>query len=332
MSDLTTFNPSKVPARIKERKGELSAMAKALAGNSGNSSKRISIKGGVFRLMSGGKQIGKMDDRHMDVVVVNAAPKVSRVLYLKKWDGGDSTTAPDCWSNDGEKPDASIDEPQHTNCADCDQNVAGSGEGNSRKCRFQQRVAVVLPNDMDGDVMQLAVPGASLFGKGSGDDRPLQEYARFLAASGIDPNEVITQISFDTDSESPKLFFKPKRWLTDEEHEVAVKQGDSPEAKSAVVMTVAQQDSVSAPAPAIEGTRPQKAKPATVAEDDTDDEEEDEPAPPKAAKKAKPAAVVEDDTDDEDEAPAVRKPAAKKAAAPAKSSLADMAAQWDDED
>lgn len=324
MNDMVAFNPSKLPARLKDRKGEMSALAKSLAGES-NNSKRISIKGGVFRLMAGGKQIGKMDERHMDVVVVNAAPKVSRVLYLKKWDG-DAPAGPDCWSNDGDKPDASIKEPQHSNCADCEQNVSGSGEGTSRKCRFQQRIAVVLPDQMDGDVLQLAVPGASLFGKGVSDDRPLKEYARFLSASGIDPDEVVTQISFDTDSESPKLFFKAKRWLTDEEHEIAVQQGATKDAQDAVVMTVAQRDGDAEVAPpAMEGARPKKAKPAPEVEDDA---EEEAPAPkPKA--KAKPEPVVEDEVDE----PEVRKPA-KAAAAPAakKSSLANMAAEWDDED
>jgi hypothetical protein len=50
MNAVTVFNPGAVrPAYAKQ--GELSAVAKALAGG-GASGKRLSIKGSVFRLMT----------------------------------------------------------------------------------------------------------------------------------------------------------------------------------------------------------------------------------------------------------------------------------------
>ena len=56
MSNITMFNPSQVPAFA--RNAELSDTTKALLGGaSGLSTKRISIKGGVFRLVAGGKEI-----------------------------------------------------------------------------------------------------------------------------------------------------------------------------------------------------------------------------------------------------------------------------------
>lgn len=81
MSDLTLFNASQVPDFA--RNNELSETALALTGGgTGGSSKRISIKGGVFRLVSGGKEIAAIDDRHLDVIIVKAAPKVSRIFTL----------------------------------------------------------------------------------------------------------------------------------------------------------------------------------------------------------------------------------------------------------
>jgi len=54
MSNVAVFNPSQVPAFAKKR-GELSAVAKALAGGgAGGGGKNISIKGGVFRLIAVG--------------------------------------------------------------------------------------------------------------------------------------------------------------------------------------------------------------------------------------------------------------------------------------
>ena len=217
MSNVAVFNPNQLPAFA--RTGELSDVAKALAGGGVSAGKRISIKGGVFRLLSGGKEVAAIDERFLDVVIVKAAPKVARTFYMAKYDG-DVAAAPDCWSNDGDKPDAKSKNIQSDTCASCPQNVAGSGNGQSRACRYQQRLAVVLANNVEGDVMQLALPATSIFGKEDGENRPLQAYARWLVAQSVDPSMVVTRMKFDTKAEAPKLFFKAMRWLTDEEYEV----------------------------------------------------------------------------------------------------------------
>ncbi len=314
MSNVSLFNPSQVPAFA--RNNELSDTAKALTGGgAGAGIKRISIKGGVFRLVSGGKEIASVDDRHLDVIIVKAAPKVSRVFYMAKYDA-ENPAGPDCWSNDGEKPDASIDSPQAVTCMSCPQNIAGSGNGNSRACRYQQRLAVVLENNPTGDVLQLTLPATSIFGKEEGDKRPLQAFARYLAVQSppINPEQIVTRMRFDTKAEAPKLFFQPMRWLTDEEYAIVQRQSTTADAQRAVVMTVAAADGITKAAPvALPG------KPPAVEEDEA-------PAKPKA-KKAK-AEVVEDDGSE----PEVRKDAAKPSAVPEKKSkLADIVSDWDDE-
>ena len=316
MSNVTIFNQGAVPAFVKNRTG-LSAVAKALAGSGGgDGGKRISIKGGVFRLYSSGKEVAAIEERYLDVVIVAAAPKIGRVFYMKSYDG--EANAPDCWSGDGEKPSADASNKQAATCTDCAQNVAGSGQGNSRACRYQQRVAVVLANDMEGDVLQLTLPAKSIFGKEEGDNRPLQAYARFLLAqtpNPVDPSEVVTRLKFDTQSESPKLFFKAMRWLSDDEYPNIAEKGQSPEAQKAIAMFVS--NNVAAPL-AIGGKRPT----AKVVE-----EEEEAPAPASKAKKAKTEPVAED----EGEEPTVRKEEKKPSAVPAKkSSLAAMVDDWDE--
>jgi hypothetical protein len=185
---------------------------------------------------------------------------------------------------------------------------------------------VTLANNIEGDVMQLSLPATSIFGKDEGDNRPLQAYARWLVAQGVDPSTVVTRMKFDTASESPKLFFKAMRWLTDEEFAEATKQGDTAEAKKAITMDSAGMD-MGKPADALAGKAPAKAKPVPVMEEE--DEEEEAPAPkPKA--KAKPAPVVEEA--EEEEEPVVKKAAAAKpTAVPGKKALADVVADWDDE-
>ena len=322
MTNIALFNPSNVPAFA--RNNELSETAKALTGGGvGTSTKRISIKGGVFRLLAGGKEIASIDERFLDVIIVKAAPKVSRIFYAKSYDG-DNITGPDCWSNDGERPDAFAEHKQATSCMNCPQNIAGSGQGNSRACRYQQRLAVVLENNIEGDVLQLTLPATSVFGKEDGDKRPLQAFARNLALQNppISPEMLVTRMKFDTKAEAPKLHFAPSRWLTDEEYAIVKTQGESDEAKRAVVMTVAAADGVKpASKLAIEGTRPMGEL----------TKEEDAPAyEPIAAKaskaKAKPA-VEEDDAE-----PEIRKESAKPSAVPAKKGkLADIVSDWDDE-
>jgi len=268
----------------------------------------------VFRLVAGGKEIANIEDRHLDVIVVKAAPKVSRIFYMGKYDKDAAAVAPDCWSNDGDMPDKSIKSPQASNCAKCQQNIAGSGNGNSRACRYQQRLAVVLANNPSGDVLQVTLPATSIFGKGEGDKLPLQAFARWAATQTppVNLDTVVTRMKFDTTAESPKLVFSPQRWLTDEEYETVQEKAQSVEAQRAVMMTPAGADGVTKPAPMVlDGKRPDVA------------EEEDEA--PKPKKKAAPA-VSEDDE------PEVRKAAPKSETVPAKKGkLADIVADWDDE-
>lgn len=297
MSNVVAFNPSQVPEFAKT--GALSPLAKTLAGGGGGQSgKRISIKGGVFRLISDGKEVAAIEDRFLDVVVVAAASKISRTYYGEAYNP-DNPAPPACWSADGEKPDASAKEPQHINCAGCPQNIKGSGQGESRACRFSQRLAVVLANDVEGDVLQLTLPATSVFGKEDGDNRPLQAYAKWLAAQSVGPDMVVTRMKFDTKAQSPKLFFKPMRWLTDEEHEVCVKKGQTPEAVKAITMTVAQTDKTVEKPIALEGKAP-KAKAKVEEPEEVDEPEvrkEKEPPAPKA--KTKLSNVVDEwDTDD----------------------------------
>jgi len=334
MSNVALFNPGQLPSFAK--KGELSDTAKALMGN-GSTGKRISIKGGVFRLISGGKEVANIEERYLDVVIVKAAPKVSRTFYMAKYDG-DTAAAPDCWSNDGDTPDASIKEPQSKTCEGCPQNISGSGEGESRACRFQQRLAVVMANDIEGDVLQLTVPAKSLFGKEEGENRPLQAYARWLVAQSVDPSMVITRMKFDTKAESPKLFFKAMRWLTEDEFETATKQGEHPDAAQAVVQTAGAMDKAK-PADSLAGTPPKaKAKVAPAPEPEPEEEEGEAPPPPpkakaKAAAKPKAAPAPAPEEEEEEEAtPVVREKAAKTNAVPAKKDLASVVANWDDED
>lgn len=234
MSDITLFQSNNLPDYLKEV--ELDDLTKSLAGNT--SVKRISIRGGVFRLMVSGEEVAKNENRAMHIVIVNGGRQIARQYYEGKYTPGESS-APDCWSNDGDKPDASIENPQHSTCEGCPQNIKGSGQGDSRACRFQQRLAVLLADDIKGDVYQLSLAATSIFGRGDVDKMPFQQYAKYVGSQGKNINTLVTEMRLDSDSATPKLTFKPVRFLSREEWEVARDKGDSPAAKAAITQTPA---------------------------------------------------------------------------------------------
>ena len=260
MSDLALLNKN-LPAHLKAI--ELDATTKALMGGGGGDSKRISIEGGVWKMMVNGKEVAKNEDRTMNVVIVAAAPKKSRTFYASAYKKG-VVTAPDCWSADSEVPDAKAKNPQSKKCADCPQNIKGSGQGDSKACRFSQRLAVVLENDIAGDVYQLTLPATSIWSEGTNGKWALSTYAKMVASKGIPISSVVTEMRFDTDSATPKIVFKAVRYLETSEFETAMEQGKTDAATRAITMTVAQADGVKEDAEEFE-TAAEEAAPVAAA-------------------------------------------------------------------
>jgi hypothetical protein len=243
-------------------------------------------------LLVNGKEIAQKEERNLNVVIVAASSKVARTYYAGTYKKGVSAP-PDCWSANGDYPDKSVETPQSTGCANCPQNIKGSGQGDGRACRFSQRIAVVLDNDIGGDVFQLVLPSTSIFGEGEAGKWPLQMYAKMIGAKGVPITAVVTEMRFDTASSTPKITFKPVRFLESNEIQTAIEQGKSTEAIKAITMTVA------------------KAK------DDTPALEA-----PKAEIKAKPVEL---------EAEPVKRTAKKEEPTP-KKDLAKVLSDWDDEE
>lgn len=242
MSNIIPLDFNQVPAFAKQK----SAVAQALDGSLNSGIKRLSIKGGTFRYIAGGQEIAKIPERFLDIVVVNAAPHIGRTFYAKAYDSDAKAEAPDCWSVDGVKPDEKAKSKQADNCMHCPKNAKGSGnKGDSKACRYSQRLAVVLANDIGGEVLQLTLPATSIFGEGSKEaGATLQGYYKALSARSIDLAALVTRASFDTDKEAPTLGFTAKGWLTQEEYNLAVEQGKSDAAKRAITMTVFEADGV----------------------------------------------------------------------------------------
>ena len=95
----------------------------------------------------------------------------------------------------------------------------------------------MLDNDISGDVLQLALPAQSIFGKGEKGKLPLEAYVKFLAGHNLPVTAVVTEMRFDTNSATPKLTFKPVRPLEQDEYTAVAGRADSSEALAAVTMS-----------------------------------------------------------------------------------------------
>ena len=258
MSQLTLFsNGAAVPAYLRADQDDATD---ALAGGS-SSYKRISVRGSVWRMIVSGKEVAQNEDRALNMIIVAAAPNNSRTFYGKTFVEGEALR-PDCTSLNGDKPDASIKNPQASTCAACPQNIAGSGPNGARACRYSRRLAVVLENDLsdEASVYQLVVPAQSLFGTGENGKLPLTAYAQFLKANGVQVTGVVTEARFDTSSSTPKITFRAVRPLTEEEYYFAKEKGKTIEAINAISFDPASMDLCEAPKAQSVSARPSAAK------------------------------------------------------------------------
>lgn len=243
MSEITLFKENgNLPAYL--RNIELDADTLAIAGG-GNTFKRISIRGGVFRMVVGGKEIATKEGRSLDVVVVRAAHKPSRTFYEGAYKEGEKV-APACWSTDGVKPDEGVVNKQASTCANCPQNIKGSGNGEGRACRFSRRMAVVLADDLQGDIYQFVIPATSIFGAGEPNKLPFEAYVQLLKAHNIPLGAAVTEVRFDTQATGQKLLFRAVKPLEEGEHEIIKARGEDPAALAAIRMSVSQTDKVPA--------------------------------------------------------------------------------------
>lgn len=234
LATLLASNPSLVQTGLDE---DTLAVA---GGSSGGQTKRLSIKGGVFRKYAGGKEIGAIEDRHMNIIIVKMAHKASRMFYDKGYKEGEKVS-PVCWSNDSEHPDAEVKNPVASSCSACPNSAKNSGAtGQGTACRLSWRTAVVLPNDPSGDVMQLVLPATSSFGKEDNGRFPFRPYVQHLASHNVSAGRIITKMQFDTKSPTPKVLFSPAGAVPDGDLEIIARQAKTTAAEMAIKLSVYQ--------------------------------------------------------------------------------------------
>jgi hypothetical protein len=273
--------PAHIAARIaaRQQSGQRSSIAAAIVSESA-SPPRISIRAGRYRLVEGG--VETVVGTELDVIIVGANPKVSKIFFAGAYDANAENVRPACFSNDGVRPDVSVDSPVSDNCAICPHNVLGSkilpSGAKSKLCSDQRHLAVVPAVD-PSKVYALTVPVSGM--------KSLREYFKDLDNYGVGPEEAITELGFDDQASYPKITFSHKGYVP----EKAIAKVDGLIASDAVKVATRVIAPTPSAGPALQGPA---ASPAIAAPQAplVDDAYEDEAAPaaatPPPAKAAKP--------------------------------------------
>lgn len=215
------------PAATGARQRENNINASVIMGGAGYPV--LSIKGKVFAIVKDSERkplIRRMKDEEDNVVdvpvaalqlaVVRANSK-GRVFYAKSFVDGEDNQKPTCFSHDGLRPDASVDEPQAGNCQLCPHAQWGtktSSDGAAVKgtaCTVRTRLAVTDPKDPKLTTYLLNVP--------AGSRASFSDAVKTADSHGKNYNEVVMKISFDNEAPSPKLVFQPCGLVSDEVYE-----------------------------------------------------------------------------------------------------------------
>lgn len=217
MSNIIPLSEGKMPARFKNRDvSALMAEFKTGAGT-GASFPIISIKGKIFTIVEDKVKTVMPNPKdpesaasYIEAVVIRTNPGKAKVFYKKGFKEGEDMGRPDCHSNDGVTPDADVAAPACKSCAACPNNAWGSRVNESgqkgRLCGDSKKLAIAAADNLDKQYL-IRVPAASLKG--------WDEFVNALTKRGIPANEVVTKISFDQETATPKLVFKPVGFLSD---------------------------------------------------------------------------------------------------------------------
>lgn len=209
----------------------------------------------------------------------------------------DEIKAPDCWSNDGKLPDASIKMPQSKKCEGCPMSKKGSKISENNKatvaCSSHLMLAVVPASKLDFTPLRLKLAITSIWDKDGTEEQAKgwyawDQYVDFLRSRNVkNTGMLVTKIKFDLATDYPKMLFSAAGWFDTEQSAKIIdlqKSDDVKQLLSRAWAAKAPEDAPAAPAEELE----EKAGPAP-----TPAKQKAQTAPP-----TPPQAAVDDDDDD----------------------------------
>jgi len=303
---------AEVPAYILNPDLARQANEEALAGISTGYAARLKLAGKQFALVDGnGNETpyppaklvpGPDGNLYLPVVVLRAKKELQKSFYLTAFNPNAEAQAPDCFSNDGVRPDPSATAPQCDLCASCPQNAYGSGKDqqsnptNGKACADTKILAVFIPN---AGVHSFKIPPASLKNWGL--------YVKQLSNAGIPLGMVKTLVGFEMTVSFPVLVFQFGGWVPQEVTEKLAAMAQTSEVEEIVSAQIkatakpaapaVQKPQVAAPvqAPVVDDLGLGLGTPEPPKQTRTRKPKEDNVVQHPAAAPAAPAAVVSDD-------------------------------------
>lgn len=201
---------TQLPTYLQNRQSRNLAQT-ALANIGTGSPPYLSIQGGRFTLIDiagNERPATKIDpngNMYVDVVIVDINDHVSKIFFgLDKPFDPNTPTPPVCFSDNGQAPSQAASQPQSPTCMGCAHNVWGSKISQMgsqvKQCADQQKIAVFVPEYSDG-VFLLRIPPGSFIN--------WRAYMTKFAGSGLEPDLVITRISFESNVIGTLTFASP---------------------------------------------------------------------------------------------------------------------------
>jgi hypothetical protein len=157
----------------------------------------LSIDGNRFSLVDIDGNRVLVPTMHVDVAIIEISEYTPRAFYADKYDPSATGKRPDCWSDDGVKPNLNGKSIQNPTCNGCqrDRFNTAIGGGKGKACREGKKIAVIAP-EYSQMALMFRVPVMSL--------KPLMAYVAALGSKAFidkegfaaDPPQVITRLSF----------------------------------------------------------------------------------------------------------------------------------------
>ena len=177
----------------------------------------------------------------LKVVILDYNKRRGRTYYEGAYDPG-KPGMPLCWSVDGDRPDANVPTPQHSDCKNCPMSAKGSKiteQGKAVAACSQHRMLAVVPAAQPGSTpLRLKLSITSLWDKQSPELEAsgwyaFEQYVDMLRSRGVHHTaSVVTKIKFDSNAAYPKVIFSPDRWLEQAELAVVAPIAKSEEVKA----------------------------------------------------------------------------------------------------
>ena len=267
-NDLMIPDRAEVPAYILNPELAKQANDDAMAGISTGYPPRLKINGTKFATVDGnGEETpypqaklvpGADGNVYLPAIVLRAKKELQKAWYAGAYNPKAEAQAPDCFSNDGVKPDPSAATKQCDLCANCPQNQYGTAKDaagnptNGKACSDNKILAVFIPQM---GIHGFKVPPASL--------KNWALYVKNLSNAGIPLGLAKTLVGFDPTASFPVLVFKFGGYVPENTVEKLAAMAQSTEAEEIVNNQIKGGPAKAAiPAPA------EKPAPASVATDD----------------------------------------------------------------